>query len=321
MHEQQSFLEWSEEHNVLGIRKMKEFVIFWIMALGIIFLVIGVTGVFSSHTKNPTASVSEVERTDAHAHERRGENVSEEKAGLDQRPLQDEHAYYKFHVSCQVPGLSELYEQVFGLTPHGQFVEFGAFDGELYSNTSGLADIGWRGLYIEPNPEFAEKCAQRHAKNQVVVVPYAVGSDERTITLNLGGAYSTVSEETKKIYNNEKLFQVQVGEKTIQVQQRKLHDILLENHVQPGFEVMVVDIEGFEWEALRNFDISYWKPRVVIIEIEDQHEAFQTRNSAITEEEFQRVQQRFQNLRTYFKDAQYDILYQDYINTMYVLPK
>lgn len=294
---------------------MIKFIIFWLVALGIIFLVFGVVGVFNSGTStSPVVSTSPTPTPSVGDFEARKPVVALK------RHLQDENAYYKFHVSCQIPGISNLYEQVFGLTPKGQFVEFGAFDGELYSNTSGLADLGWKGLYIEPNPEFSAKCRERHSKNQVVVLPYAVGPDERMITLNLGGAYSTASEETKKIYNNNELFHVEVGEKSIQVQQRKLHDMLVENHVQPGFEVMVVDIEGFEWEALRNFDILHWKPRVVIIEIEDRHEAFQTRNAAMTEQEFQKVLERFRNLRTYFKDAGYGIMYQDHINTMYVLP-
>src|SRR5258706_14970608 len=51
---------------------------------------------------------------------------------------------------CQIPILEGLYEQLFGQRADGCFVEVGAFDGETYGNTAGLADLGWTGLYIEP---------------------------------------------------------------------------------------------------------------------------------------------------------------------------
>ena len=40
------------------------------------------------------------------------------------------------------------------------------------------------------------------------------------------------------------------------------------------FELLIVDVEGYEWEVFRNFNISEWKPQVVIVEIEDEHESF-----------------------------------------------
>ena len=44
----------------------------------------------------------------------------------------------------------------------GTFVEIGAYDGESFSNTSFLADLGWNGLYVEPVPKFAALCRARH---------------------------------------------------------------------------------------------------------------------------------------------------------------
>ncbi len=44
--------------------------------------------------------------------------------------------------------------------------------------------------------------------------------------------------------------------------------------VSPGFEVLVIDVEGLEWEVLLGFSALRWQPRVVIVEIEDTHESF-----------------------------------------------
>ena len=57
---------------------------------------------------------------------------------------------YKIPSNCQVDNLNELYIEYFGYPSEGYFVEVGAYDGELFSNTACLADTGWKGLYIEP---------------------------------------------------------------------------------------------------------------------------------------------------------------------------
>lgn len=230
-------------------------------------------------------------------------------------------SFYKVSPDCQVKNLVSLYEETFGQKTDGTFVEFGAYDGQFVSNTCGLADMGWRGIYIEPMPEMVEKCRKRHAKNNVVVVPCAIGPETNPITLHLGGTLSTVNDAHVKIFNNTDWSRGEnVGQKSLQVQQRLLHDVLIEQKVDPGFEVMVVDIEGFEWEALRNFDISHWKPKMVIIEIEDEHETFQDRQDVVGEKEYQKIRESFAHLRNYFANAGYKIVYKDHINTVYVLP-
>src|SRR5471032_2499694 len=71
--------------------------------------------------------------------------------------------------SCQIPGLRRKYGEL-GLNPRaGIFVEIGAFDGEAFSNTSFLADQGWRGLYVEPIPEYCRRTRQRHFLNDVSI--------------------------------------------------------------------------------------------------------------------------------------------------------
>ncbi len=56
--------------------------------------------------------------------------------------------------------------------------------------------------------------------------------------------------------------------------QRTLDHFLLAAGVPPGFELLVVDVEGLEWEVLLGFSALRWRPRVVIVEIEDAHESF-----------------------------------------------
>src|SRR3982751_5457549 len=96
--------------------------------------------------------------------------------------------FYAVSPTCQIPTLAFLYELFFGRRHDGVFVEIGAFDGYTYSNTSCLADAGWRGCYIEPVPSSADACRQRHAGNpRIEVAQLAIGAAAGQTTLSVGG--------------------------------------------------------------------------------------------------------------------------------------
>ena len=52
---------------------------------------------------------------------------------------------YTLSLTCQIPDLDKIYTKYFGEDTDRIFVEVGAFDGESVSNTSCLADAGWKG--------------------------------------------------------------------------------------------------------------------------------------------------------------------------------
>src|SRR5438876_107905 len=80
-------------------------------------------------------------------------------------------------------------------------VDGGAYDGETYSNTSCLADLGWRGVYIEPVPEAAAKCRARHAASRAVsVIDCAIGAADGTTRLWQNGPCSTTSPEAHAMH-------------------------------------------------------------------------------------------------------------------------
>lgn len=216
--------------------------------------------------------------------------------------------FYPLASTCQIPGLAKIYEDYFGKRADGCFIEFGAFDGEYVSNTSGLADIGWRGYYIEPVPEYFERCKSRHSKNKnITVSQYAIGAESRTVTINIGGPLSTISDSMKHLFETldwaKNIFAE--GSK-IQVQQITLTDYLLNNQIYPGFELLVVDVEGQEWDVFSNFDIEKWQPQMVIIELHDQND------------DYLLIREQCLKLIEYFDHHGYEPLYKDSTNTVYI---
>ena len=70
----------------------------------------------------------------------------------------------------------------------------------------------------------------------------------------------------------------------------------------------VIDTEGFEWPILSTFPLAHWKPKLVIVEVQELQARY--RNNA-------RVQADAAALFAKFAAAGYSILYKDVVNTVF----
>ena len=87
-------------------------------------------------------------------------------------------------------------------------------------------------------------------------------------------------------------------------------DTLMEKiEVPKEFDVLVVDVEGKEAEVFKTFELDEWKPKMLIVELEDGHHSFQKYEGLIKE---------IKGLREYIKSKGYVEVFRDYINTVFV---
>jgi len=217
---------------------------------------------------------------------------------------------YHFPSTRQIPDLAERYRESFGgVKTDGTFVEVGAYDGETISNTSGLADLGWAGLYVEPVPRFAHACAERHATNKRVrVANCAVGTKVGLVDIYVGEGLSTELQEQVDVYAQiEWMEGVHTGER-IRVPEFRLDQLLVEARVDPHFELLVVDVEGSEDAVFDSFSLDAWRPYVLIVELIDHHPDFQS---------FDRVIKRSSDLRKRINQHGYREHYTDEVNTIF----
>jgi len=223
-------------------------------------------------------------------------------------PATNPTSFYSVSKTCQIPRLSMLYERYFGCCTNGCFVEIGAYDGESFSNTSGLADAGWRGYYVEPVPDFADKCRIRHSTNKNVKVDQlAIANARKSVTMHVAGPLSTADGNMKSLFCSLEWARSYFSrEVEISVEAIPLDEYLRENAIPEGFELLSVDVEGFEWEVLRNFPMGRWKPRMVIIELHDHND------------DYLGIRQQCNSLVEYFEDNAYRVIYKDFTNTVYV---
>ncbi|MBW2737330.1 MAG: FkbM family methyltransferase [Deltaproteobacteria bacterium] len=175
--------------------------------------------------------------------------------------------------SCQIPGLSDIYEYYFGSNAKGRFVDVGSFDGCTWSNTFPLADNGWEGLLVEPLLEPCLVSRIVYAGNpKIDIVNCCAGNFIGEVQLFEGGALSTIVPAMVDVYN-ELEWAKSAGlsrDKITSVRISTLDEMLTERGWRPGIDLVVIDVEGSELQVLEGFSLGKWRPVMLIVEC---HEA------------------------------------------------
>ncbi len=223
--------------------------------------------------------------------------------------LIDESHFFAQVESCQIKLLWSLYEQYLSAKDDGIFVEVGGYDGLFVSNSWGLAKAGWTGYLIEPNPLMAEKCREVHSRNKnVSVTEVAIGPvGVKKIGLHLAGTLSTANPVLFEEYKSVEWAKASLkGTTTIEVNCITLDEFIESNRIPIGFDVLIVDVEGFESEVFSGFTISTWKPKMIIVELVNTHPDLETTRYSDA------------RLQTVVSSAGYQVAYKDSINTVFV---
>ena len=167
------------------------------------------------------------------------------------------------------PALNELDRRLQPLVPDppGTFLEAGAHDGYTQSNTYYLERFrGWRGVLVEAIPELSTKAAKRRPQSRVVqaalVGPEREGQE---VVIHFGDLTSTLGDRglTERGLDN-------AGREPydVRVPGRTLSSILDEAGLSAP-DLLLLDIEGQELDALRGLDLERHGPALMVIEMLD----------------------------------------------------
>lgn len=216
-------------------------------------------------------------------------------------------AFYEQQPSCQIPELYYLLEKFLGRRSDGQYVEVGAYDGIFASNTWGLAKRGWQGVLIEPLPDLAQRCRENYARySQVSVLQSAVGAHPGTLRLHLAGPLTTANSNLHLEYTNVYWARESITSNVVEVECKTLDQIIEDSSIDVDFDLLVVDVEGFETEVFEGFSLKIWKPKMLIVELSDSHPDL-------------KASERQDALLAYkLVQSGYVIVFKDAINTLFV---
>ena len=162
------------------------------------------------------------------------------------------------HQFSNQPAVEQQLVRAFFADRIGFYVDVGANDPVLDSQSQHLEALGWSGLLIEPDPDY---CDLLRKNRRGVVVQMACSSPEnagKQLLLNRAGPHSTL--ESKPIALGA------VVRSTVAVQCETLDAILRRHNAPVGFDLLSIDIEGHELVALSGFSFDKWRPQLVLIE-------------------------------------------------------
>lgn len=155
----------------------------------------------------------------------------------------------------------------------GFFVEAGANDGFTQSNTYWLERFrGWHGILIEPVPTHYQECRLERPDATIVnaaLMPEAASG--QTVTMQFGDLMSSVHgahPEGEREWVKPGLVLGWRDPYEVEVPARTLSSIL-DEHDAPEIDLLSLDVEGFEPEALRGLDLDRHAPRWIVVEVHD----------------------------------------------------
>lgn len=210
---------------------------------------------------------------------------------------------YPIRPDCQIAGLANLLFAQFGNLTDGTFIEIGAFDGISWSNTYGLAQLGWDGVYVEPVLKYFNKCRQNHANHpRVHVLNALVSSARRRMQIHIReGDIATVDERFIKEMHLE-------NSAIEELEAVTLDDVLQQMEISAGFELLVIDVEGHEPDVLKGFDVELYVPQMIIIETHEKST-------------YSLLNHNVGFIDGYMHEHGYVKIYADHINSVFVLAK
>ncbi len=140
----------------------------------------------------------------------------------------------------------------------GYFVEVGANEPRERPQAWHLEQAGWTGVLIEPQPELAAKLRAARSSQVFAVACSSPDDAGKTLPLHVAGPLSALDRD--------RMAPGASPETVIEVPVRTLDSVLAEAGSPPGFDFLSIDVEGHEIEVLRGFDISRWRPRLILLE-------------------------------------------------------
>ena len=155
-----------------------------------------------------------------------------------------------------------LLSLIFAKKTTGTAVEVGGFDGITISNTYFFEKLGWRTIIVEPMPASAAKIRQNR---QAELFECAAGSATGSATFTIAKGAEDLSTFNPTGYQLKNMEFHGAKFEEIPVSIRTLDDIFTEAKIE-NLDFITIDVEGHEKEVLAGFNLTQWRPHLVLVE-------------------------------------------------------
>jgi len=161
-------------------------------------------------------------------------------------------------VNCKKEPITKRIIEYIGQIENGFYIEAGAYDGILQSNTKFLEEeYNWKGLLIEPSPKvFLD--LEKNRPNNINVNKCLVAPDYPDKTIK--GAFDNgPMSSVNNIRNLENVELIDVECDTM--------ESILDYYNIPKIDFMTIDTEGYELEVLKGMNLDKYRPVYLLIEV------------------------------------------------------
>jgi FkbM family methyltransferase len=144
---------------------------------------------------------------------------------------------------------------------NGVVVDAGTLGKDISNSYDLLSQLGWRGILIEANPHSWEQIEREFVGLNASLVRCAVSDVEGPVVLHLGvvDGVSSIMREAAEAWGPLR--------GTVQVQARRLGEILDEQQVPMNFDLLSLDIEGMDVAVLNDLIVNTsYRPRWIFLE-------------------------------------------------------
>ena len=180
--------------------------------------------------------------------------------------------FYSFILINHHLSSAQLFQDLFvlfvlGRKESGTFLEFGATDGIVLSNTYTLEKkFGWQGVLAEPSPEWHDILRKNRPSAKIISdCIYASSGETLDFFVSKEGTHSTLDDYRYSSKGPDNFNRNKDGYH-VKVLTKSLNDVFVEFFESKPIDYMSVDTEGSEFTILENFDFGRFGPKVMTIE-------------------------------------------------------
>jgi FkbM family methyltransferase len=145
----------------------------------------------------------------------------------------------------------------------GYFVEFGAADGLLHSNTYLLEkEYGWHGIAAEPNPHWHTDLARNRRCTIDRRCVFTTTGDRVEFAATKAAVLATLVEYA----SSDGHARSRKDHRVIEVETVSLNDLLSTHAAPRDIDFISIDTEGSEYDILQSFDFDRWNVQLFSVE-------------------------------------------------------
>lgn len=190
------------------------------------------------------------------------------------RKLKSKLDHIKFNTRIQMKNYSQNEEQkaildYFSGAEEGNFLDVGAYHPTSLSNTRCLVELGWGGVYVEPNPALLPAFEEAYgAKPEIQILPLCVGTENKEVEFLVasggdilwGDAVSTIDPNWTGVWEKAGVKFTPIKRELVTVPE------LLKRSQYPTFEFLSIDTEGNVLEIMEQIDLTKLGVRLACVE-------------------------------------------------------